>query len=169
MIDLIYPALTTLFICEALISCLTVPIMGGMNGLTVLIILLIKFIIGNKRKKLEQKIEDTVEKITPNKNAGKQAADEVTKQAKQKISQKISQKAAKQAVSSAAKSNWVTLLIDYLTTPMNRFEKGMLLLGWVLWPIFFPLTIVVIVMAIKDTCVYVGIDWCPILTTVFNL
>lgn len=164
MDDLIYPAATALFILNALIMTLILPIMGGISGLTILIILLVKLIIGNQRKKLEQKIGETVGKFTSNKEQGEQMANQATQEASKKASQKI----AKQVSSKAAKSNWVTMLIDYLTTPMNRFEKGILLLGWVLWPIFFPLTTVIIIMMLRDACTFIGINWCSTLN-IFNL
>lgn len=155
--DMLYPAATALFVFSALFQTLFMPIMGGIGGFTVLLLLTIKFIIGEMAKKTlggspMSKIEE---------------ANDLSKMGGASKTGGVPKGGGVSGGGTAAKGNIYVLIIDYLTTPMNQFEKGMLLLGWALWPILFPLVPIVIFLMIKDACSWVGVDWCSTLSVFF--
>jgi len=130
--EFIYSAVTAFFVFSALFQTLFFPIVGGISGFAVLILLTFKFIAGKVKEK--------------------------------NLSSEPSSFITSKAGGGVAKGNIYMMIIAYLVTPMNKFEKGMLLLGWALWPIFFPLMLTIIIIALKEQCTIAKVDWC----TVFN-
>ena len=147
----LYAYATALFIFLALLQTLFFPIIGGINGFVILLLLTGKMIVGKIRDKFMTTTKTTVYN---------------TPDGPLKVTQKIPNKVMQSGGSGmATKANIYALIIDYLTTPMDQFEKGLLILGWALWPIFFPLLPTAIFLAIKDQCTVVGTDWCSLLNS----
>lgn len=172
MVNSIYQVVTVVLIISAWVLCLFPPIVGGMVGFVILLILTIKLFIG---KFVSQVKGGTgLPGQTPPEEAEEENNEEETEESGSSINPQQMQNIFKGAKAEGAggmggaggmatKANIWALIIDYITTPMTELEKGALMFGWIVFPFLFFLVPVMILLMMKDTCSYFSEEICNII------
>jgi hypothetical protein len=135
-----YPVVTLLFVFCALFETALAALMGGLLlALVQMLLLTVKYFVGKTVSKipgadlLGKESEEDAEKKSNTSQVGAKAVDEAKKEAVKAL-QKTFKTGTKAAAGKAKFNPWV-LLVDYVTTPMGKFEKIIFAFGWVLLPI----------------------------------
>lgn len=156
--ELIYGLITVLLIMAAIIQSMLIPLYGGMQAFSYLLILTLKAAIGYLRETSEKKItgDETANDEPPEESEDEETrAKQIANYAKQKAlkeAKKIAMQTAKAATKSATRSSVYGLIVDYLTSPMSRIELYMLGLGWILFPVAVTVPFVVLLNAFRYGC-----------------
>lgn len=137
-----YPVITLLFIFCALFETGMAALMGGLIlALVQMLLLTVKYFVGKTVSKIpgadllgkeDKEAEESGSKKDTS-QTGAKAVDEAKKEAVKAL-QKTFKIGTKAAAGKAKFNPWV-LLVDYVTTPMSKFEKIIFAFGWVLLPI----------------------------------